>query len=142
MSIEENKVIMRRYFEESNDIQGNPSKVLAIIDKNLAPDFVQRDPSGNMPLEIFKQYNIALVNAFPDLNFTIDDMIAERDTVVTRYTMTGTHKGEFSGIPPTGNSFSITGVDISRITNGKCVEGWGYADRLGMLQQLGVIPRQ
>jgi steroid delta-isomerase-like uncharacterized protein len=140
MSTEENKAIMRRYFEESNDINGDPGKVLALIDKHLAPDFVQHDPSGDMPLDIFKPYNIALVNAFPDLNFTINEMIAERDTVVTHYTMTGTHKGEFSGIPPTGKSFSITGVDISRISNGKCVEGWGYADRLGLMQQLGVIP--
>ena len=142
MSIEENKQMVRRYFKESNDIKGDPNKVSALIDKYLAPDFVQHDPSGDMPLEIFKQYNIAIANAFPDFSFTIDDQVAEGDMVVSRYTMTGTHKGEFRGIPPTAKGFSITGVDIGRIVNGKFVEGWGYADRLGLMQQLGVIPSQ
>ena len=139
-SIEENKALMRRYFEESNDIKGDPKKVVSLIDGYLAADFVQRNPSGDMPVEIFKGYNIALANAFPDLHFTIDDQIAEGDMVVTRYTLTGTHKGEFNGIPPTEKRFTIKGIDIGRIANGKGVEGWGYADTLGLLQQLGVIP--
>ena len=137
MSTEENKAVVRLFFEAKTI-----DDYLALVDKYMTPDFVQRDPSGDMPLEIFKQYNIAMANAFPDFSFTVDDQVAEGDMVVTRYTMKGTHKGEFSGIPPTGKSFSITGVDVSRIVNGKFVEGWGYADRLGLMQQLGAIPSQ
>ena len=137
MSIEENKTIVRRFFEAKTI-----DEYLSLVDTYMAPDFVQRDPSGDMPLEVFKQYNMAVANAFPDFSFTVDDQIAEGDIVVTRYTMSGTHNGEFSGIPPTGKCVSVKGIDISRIVNGKYVEAWGYSDRLGMMQQLGLIPKQ
>ena len=83
-----------------------------------------------------------LLAAFPDISFTVEDMIAEGDKVVTRWTMNATHKGQFGGIPPTGKRVSITGVDISRIVTGKFVESWMYSDRVGLMQQLGVMPSQ
>ena len=80
------------------------------------------------------------ITAFPDLQFTIEDMIAEGDTVVVRYTTRGTHQGNLWGIPPTGKQVSGTGMFIDRPVNGKAVEQWINGDDLGLLQQLGVIP--
>ena len=79
-------------------------------------------------------------SAFPDIQFTIEDLIAEGDKIVTRYTARGTHRGDLQGIPPTGRQVTVTGIIISRFANGKFVEGWLDFDALGMLQQLGVIP--
>jgi predicted ester cyclase len=79
--------------------------------------------------------------AFPDSYFTIEDMIAEGDKVVTRKTFHGTHEGEFMGIPPTRRRVSISLIDIVRIAGGRVVEHWSLADNLGMMQQLGVIPQ-
>ena len=81
-----------------------------------------------------------LFTAFPDLHFTIEDMIAEGDTVVVRYTTRGTHHGNFRGIPSTGKQVSGTAMFIDRLVNGKAVEQWSNGDDLGLLQQLGVIP--
>ena len=81
-----------------------------------------------------------LFTAFPDLQFTIEDMVAEGDFVVVRHTTRGTHQGNFRGIPPTGKQVSGTGMFIDRIVNGKAVEQWINGDDLGLLQQLGVVP--
>ena len=134
MSTEEKKALMRRWFEFSSE-----EDTLTLYD-TFASNFIQHDPAGDMPLEQFKQYNTILFAAFPDISFTVEDMIAEGDKVVTRWSLSATHKGEFQGIAPTGNRVSITGVDISRIVAGKVVESWMYSDRVGLLQQLGVIP--
>jgi predicted ester cyclase len=82
----------------------------------------------------------AFMGAFPDCQFTIEDMIAEGDRVATKKTFTGTHKGEFNGIPPTGRRVTLTFVDILRLRDGKIVEHWLSMDQLSFLQQLGVAP--
>ncbi len=79
--------------------------------------------------------------AFPDSYFTVEDMVAEGDKVVTRKTFHGTHEGEFIGIPPSGRAVSMGLIDIVRISDGKVVEHWSMGDSLGMMQQLGVIPQ-
>ena len=79
-------------------------------------------------------------SAFPDLHSTIDQLIAEGDIVAGRMTTTGTHRGEFMGIPPTGKRVTFSEIHIVRIADGKAVEHWGNSDDLGMMQQLGVIP--
>ena len=79
-------------------------------------------------------------SAFPDFKATIDDIIAEGDKVVIRQTFSGTHKGEFMGIAPTGKRVSFGVMDIVRIAGGKFVEHWGQMDSMGMMQQLGAIP--
>ena len=81
-----------------------------------------------------------MLSGFPDLRVTIEDMIAERDKVVTRFTTHGTQHGAFGGIPPTGKQVSVSTIEITRIAGGKIVEDWGLDDRLGMLQQLGLVP--
>jgi steroid delta-isomerase-like uncharacterized protein len=139
MSTETNKSIVRRLFKEAFE-QGN----LAMLDEIIDPKQVNGGP-GAMPgmpsgPEGSKMLISAYRNAFPDLHFTIDQQIAEGDTVVTRWTAVGTHKGELAGIPATGKPATVIGLGVDRIENGKIVESWGLFDQLGMLQQLGVIP--
>jgi predicted ester cyclase len=77
---------------------------------------------------------------FPDLRITIEDMIAEGDKVVTRFTTHGTQQEAFGSIPPTGKQVAVSTIEITRIADGKIAEDWGLDDRLGMLQQLGLVP--
>jgi predicted ester cyclase len=138
MSTEQNKALLRRVMEEVFS-RGN----ISLIDELFAPDFVEHEalppgiPAGR---EGVKQLSTMLRRAFPDLKATIDDTIAEGDKVVARATWSGTHKGEFMGIAPTGKSVSFGVFDIVRIAGGKFVEHWGQMDNLSMMQQLGVIP--
>ena len=135
MSTDENKANVRRGFEAVNQ------KKLAVFDELLNPDVVVHNASTTVQgLEAYKQFLSMYITAFPDLQFTIEDIIAEGDTVVVRYTTRGTHQGNFMGIPPTGKQVSGTGMFIDRIVNGKGVEQWFHTDDLGLLQQLGVIP--
>ena len=135
MSTEDNKVHVRRGFEALNQ------KNVAVFDELLNPDVVFHNASTTMQgLEAYKQVLSVYVTAFPDLQFTIEDMIAEGDTVVVRYTTRGTHQGNFRGIPHTGKQVSGTGMFMDRLVNGKAVEQWINGDDLGLLQQLGVIP--
>ncbi len=138
MSSEQNKALVHQLVEEVIN-QGNAS----MVDELLAPDFVEREdlPPG-MPRdrEALKQLTTMLHSAFPDFKATIDDIVAEGDKVVIRQTWSGTHKGEFMGVPPTGKSVSFGVIDIIRMAGGKCVEHWGQMDNMGLMQQLGAIP--
>jgi len=137
MSAEENKTIVRRSVDEFWNT-GN----LAAIGEIFATSYVGHDPSGLHAgdFETFKQSAMAIFTGFPDLHIAIEDMVAEEDKVVKRWTGRGTQKGEFMGIPPTGNQITVTGIDIYRIAGGKIEECWSNSDALGMMQQLGVIP--
>ena len=139
MSTEANKAISRRFLEE---IFGQGK--LAVADEIIAPNHVNSGPGALPGLppgpEGSKQIVMVYRNAFPDVQFTIDEQIAEGDKVMTRWTAHGTHKGELAGIPPTGKSSTVTGMGVDRIMNGKIVESWGIFDQFGMMQQLGVIP--
>ena len=142
MSTEENKALVRRYYEECNAIKGNPAKVRAMVDEFFTPDFVGHSPIEDMNFEHHKQYRAVQYTALPDLNWIVDDMIAEGDKVVTRAAARGTHKGEYRGIAATGRQVMVPGVDIYRIAGGKFGELWACLDTLGLMQQLGVIPKQ
>lgn len=132
-----NKAIMLRFYDEAFN-GGN----LAVIDQLVASDMVEHNPFPGQAqgIEGIKQVVTMLRTAFPDVKQTVDDMIAEGDKVVARITMTGTHKGAFMGIPPTGKKITVTGIDIVRFVNGKAVDHWGNEDDLGMMQQLGALP--
>jgi steroid delta-isomerase-like uncharacterized protein len=135
MSTEENKVLMRRAYDVLNQ------KHLAFLDEVKAPDLVVHSASTTVQgLEAFKQLLSPFFTAFPDDRFTVEDLIAEGDTVVVRNSFRGTHTGNFMGIPPTGKQVTWTGITITRFANGKAVELWSNADALGVMQQLGVIP--
>jgi len=136
MSVEENKALVRRLVEAWNT--RNP----AVLDELMVPNYVDHAaPPGQMPgREGYRQALISLTNAFPDYHTTVEDMIAEGDKVVYRWTDSGTHRGEFMGIAPTNKRVTFTGITIHRIVGGKLVERWVHGDILGFLQQLGVIP--
>jgi steroid delta-isomerase-like uncharacterized protein len=78
--------------------------------------------------------------AFPDMQMTMDDMVAEGDKVVARATISGTHKGEFMGIPPTAKTFEVQAIDIFEIKDGQVTAHWGVTDQAAMMQQLGLVP--
>jgi steroid delta-isomerase-like uncharacterized protein len=135
MSAEDNKAIVRRAYDAIN------RNDLDALDEMVDSDITDHDPApGQGPgLEGVKQYFSSLHTAFPDVQMSVDYMVAEGDKVVARVSVSGTHQGEFLGIDPTGNQVAITGLDVLRIVDGKIVEHWGNFDDLGMLQQLGVI---
>lgn len=132
---EENKAIARRFLEEI----WNRSN-FAVVDELLARDYdghsstVIRGPEGAVA------FIPRLRAAFPDYRFQIFDQIAEGDKVATRWKISGTHEGEFQGLPPSGKWVEMTGITIFRVANGKLVDGWTNEDVLGMLQQLGAVP--
>jgi steroid delta-isomerase-like uncharacterized protein len=134
---EENKVLARRV---ADDIV-NPGNVDA-VDEIYAPDYVLHDPSTPEDVhgvEGIREFYETVFNAFPDTEISIEELIAEGDKVVTRWTSRGTHQGEFMGLPPSGKRVEVAGVTISRIEGGKIVEDWEFTDALGMMQQLGAI---
>ncbi len=136
MSTEENKAVVRRWFEALN--RGDLRAAFETIDPNIVDHEI---PPGSPPgIEGVRQMFTTSFAAFPDMHITIDDMIAEGDRVVTRITARGTHQGEFMGMPPTGKQITLTSFDIVRVVGGKQVEHWGQMDMMGLMQQLGVMP--
>ncbi len=138
MSAEEIRALERRVFEEWN--KGKAAAIDA-IDEFYAPDYVEHTGTGEdiHDLKDYKQSWDELYTAFPDLHFTIDDMVVEGDKVAVRFTFSGTHKGEFEGIPPTNKKMTMWGIYIDRIAGGKFVESWVRYDTLGLKQQLGLV---
>jgi steroid delta-isomerase-like uncharacterized protein len=135
---EENKALARRSWELAN--QHN----LDLIDEVYAPDLVWHEPDREIQgYEQAKQLASQYFQAFPDISVTVDDVIAEGDKVVTRYTTRGTHQGETEVFgPPTGRQIELEGITIHRIEGGKIVEEWERWDNLSLLQQLGLAPEQ
>ncbi len=116
---------------------------MEVADQVFANRYVSHQPDGTEEQrgpEDVKRFLRQYREAFPDLQITIEDQIAEGDKVVTRWSSRGTHQGEFRGIAPTGNEVRLTGIGIFRFSEGKVVESWDNFDQLGMLQQLGAIP--
>jgi predicted ester cyclase len=137
---EENKALVRRQEEELFSC-GN----LDAADEIYAPEYVGHDPSNPEDirgLEAAKQAASEYRQAFPDLQVTVEDLIAEGDRVAARLRFRGTHLGELDGIAPTGRRVDCTGIVISRMEGGKIAEDWANFDDLGMMQQLRLIPEQ
>jgi steroid delta-isomerase-like uncharacterized protein len=138
MSAEQNKSIVRRWIENGWN-RGNVS----LIDDLYTSNVVQYDPSTPVEVkgsEALKQYVTAFLTALPDLQFTIEDLVAEGDKVVWRFSSHGTHQGLLMGIPATGRTATVTGMVLFRLENSKIAEVWVNIDTLGMLEQMGVIP--
>ena len=128
---------MRRTYERINagDIDG--------FGELVADDFVEHQGGPGFPdtkegtLDFFR----SLLTAFPDLRMTVDDLIADGDKAMARVTLTGTHRGEFLGVPPNGTRVEVQLIDVMRFDDaGLLCEHWGVADMLSLLQQLGVVP--
>ena len=136
MSIEENKATFRRWFEETWN-KGN----MDVTDELTSPDFTLHAAGPMAPgFEGFKQSVDQWLTGFPGGRMTIDDLFAEEDRVIARWTASGTHSGELFGIPPTGKQVSFMGITIYRLADDKIAEAWGEVDTFSMMQQLGVIP--
>lgn len=133
---EENKAILRRAMNEVVS-EGK----LDLIDDLAAPDVKNHNPMpGFAPgLEGVKQGIRVLREAFPDLEVDINDIIAEGDRVVSRHTVSGTHEGEFMGVPPTGKEIEWDAILIFRIVDGKITDQWIEQDRLSLMAQLGLV---
>jgi steroid delta-isomerase-like uncharacterized protein len=140
MSDDANREFIERYFDEVTN-KGD----LDLADELFAPDYIHHDPANPDPkgvvgVEDVKRHLRELIDAFPDMQFIVDDVISQGDDVVARWTATLTHTGDYFGIPPTNKSATITGMNTWRLKDGMAVEGWVNRDDLQLLQQLGVIP--
>lgn len=132
----ENKLLMRRAVAELWN-----QRKFDVLDTMLAADFILHSPSQDIHgRDGVKQLFTTLHEACPDLHFTIEDLVADGDRVVTRWTASGTQTGEFQGIPATHTRVRMSGTDIDRIANGRVIECWTVSDDLGLLQQLGAFP--
>lgn len=136
MSTEANKALVRRWYAEFAQTYH-----LDFLDEVYAPTWAGHLPrSGDLQgAADHKRVARIFQVAFPDAQYTIEDLVAEGDRVVSRYTMHATHTGEMLGIPPTGKAVTVTGINIHRIVDGQFVEQWAQFDALGMLQQFGVL---
>lgn len=137
MSEEENRTIAQRFGE---DIWGKGDQ--DALEELFAPDFVDHGAiPGQPPGHEGHKHQLAVFrSAFPDLRVTNEDVIAEGDKVVLRWTARGTHEGELMDIAPTGKEVTFTGIDVLRIADGKVVERWAEGNDLEVMQQLGVVP--
>ena len=149
MSTEENKAIVRRFYEEIWN-KGNVAAVDELLAPNIllhfdAPSDVPVSAEMQLSLEGIKQVVSEFRSTFPDLHYTVDLQVAEGDLVVSRVTVHGTHTGEyrgltFKGMPPTGKQVTWTETHIYRLAAGKIVEYWSNEDDVGRLQQVGALP--
>jgi steroid delta-isomerase-like uncharacterized protein len=136
---ERNKATLRRFCEAMNT--GDPERITQTIDQLVAPDAQIRTP---LPLALSgvqaMQYVFATLHqAYPDLQITIEDLIAEGDTVVSRNSVRGTHRGDYLGIPPTGRSVTYNEIFVFRFADGQITESWGVVDVLSQMRQLGAV---
>lgn len=133
----DHKTTARRVIEEVWN-KGN----LDALNEVVAPHYVGHDTLGPQiqGLEGFKKRVHSIRTAFPDLHLTIEDMFQDGDVVITRFNSRGTQKGNFQGIAPTGKHCDVSGITISRFSDGKIVEAWVQTDALGLMQQLGAVP--
>jgi predicted ester cyclase len=129
----QNKDVVRRLFEE-----GLNRDRADVVEKLVGAEYV--DASGERGPNAFKQVMVRLRTAFPDLTYTLDDILGEGDRVAVRWHWTGTHRGPFRGIPPTERSLTNTGSAIFRLSHGQIVAAALETDRLGFLQAIGVVP--
>jgi len=137
MTVEENKALVRRWNDEIW-CKGNVDAADEFMSTNYV--FNWAAPGMTSDRDGYKKAVAMQFAAFPDLRVTIDDMIAEGDKVVIRWTGNSTHKNEFMGIAPTNKKVKMTGISIVRIAGGKIMKEWSEMDMMGMMQQLGMFP--
>ena len=152
MSIEENKTIVRRFYEsiggerwthrirKATNREAETEKLLsAYFHEYYAPDCSMHATESDRSLEEDIKETAPYFTAFPDLKATVEDLIAEGDKVVARWTMRGTHENTVRDIPATGKKVTVNGVTIKRMTDGKVVEEWALINMLSLYQQVGVV---
>lgn len=136
MSASSNLALVRQFVEEAQTRHN-----LAAIDTYMAADFVDHSAPAGLPCDregVKMQFSL-FFTALPDLQAIIHDQVADEDRVVTRKTLRGTHLGPWMGVPPTGKVIDIEVIDILRVKDGKITDHWNQVDRLGLMQQMGVL---
>jgi steroid delta-isomerase-like uncharacterized protein len=132
----EAKAVVRRLYEEVWN-----KRRLELVNELISPSHALHDPhlaGSAVGPNAYKRVCTEFLAAFPDLRFTVEDYISERDKVVASWTISGTHKREFRGIPATNKKISIEGVTINHVADGKIMDSYVSLDYFGLLQQLGV----
>jgi predicted ester cyclase len=127
----DNKTIVRNYLEEVWTKHHH-----AAVDDYLSPDFAQHTSNVSSGRAGVRGFFAMLDSALSDLDFALEDVIAEGDKVYWRFTLRARHSGPFIGLAPTGKTITLTGMSIGRLAEGKLVEAWGEQDMLGLMQQL------
>jgi steroid delta-isomerase-like uncharacterized protein len=137
MTPDTNKLVMRRFTEFINTASEKLASEL------IAPDAIFHVPGRSEPMRGPAGY-LAIIGmmrgGFPDIQWTLEEMIAEGDKVAARFTMRGTHSGTFLGVPPTGKAIAVQAMNIYRLREGHFIEEHGQPDMLGLLQQIGAVP--
>jgi steroid delta-isomerase-like uncharacterized protein len=134
----DNKSIVRRLYEEVWN-----KRRLEVANEIISTSHALHDnhsPESGIGPEAYKRSVNRFVAGFPDLRFTVEDMVAENDKVVAFWVISGTHKGEFRGFPPTNKKISVEGITINHVSGGKIMDSFVNYDALGLMQQLGVVP--
>jgi steroid delta-isomerase-like uncharacterized protein len=133
---QQNKTLARRWFEDLFS-RGDLDAANEILSADFVDHLSHEDERG---LEELRRYVTVYRAAFPDIQDTVVDIVAEGDKVIVRWTSRGTHQGEFMGIAPTGRHVTFTGMRLFRIAENKIAESWVNIDQLGLLEQLGAVP--
>ena len=134
----DNKAIVRRLYEEVWN-----KRRLELVDEIISPSHAIHDPTASgsaVGPEAYKRQVTRFITAFPDLRLTIEDMVGENEKLAVAWTISGTHKGEFMGIPATNKKVSVDGITINHIVNAKIMDSYISWDAWGAMQQLGVVP--
>jgi steroid delta-isomerase-like uncharacterized protein len=133
---EDAKDLLRRFYAEMS--AGN----LDAIDEVVVDSFIEHEsfPGIEPNKEGVRQFFQMFRSAFPDMKMEAHEIVGEGDLLCVRGTMSGTHQGEFMGMPPTGKRFEVEGFDMVRVRDGQFTEHWGLFDTMTMMQQLGAIP--
>ena len=136
MSAEENKTLNLRWIQAFNERDWSTEAACR------TPDYVAHMSGSPGPLDAagWAAFMGAFTTALPDAQIIVEGSLAERDLVASRWMITGTHRGAFQGVPPTGRQVTMAGIDISRVVDGKIAEHWAQFDVVGVLQQIGAVP--
>jgi steroid delta-isomerase-like uncharacterized protein len=136
----ESKAIIRRLYEEVWN-----KRNLAVVDEILSPSHALSEPNApdsQVGPQAYKATMSRFLTGMPDLRFTIQDLISEKNKVAVVWVMSGTHRGEFDGAPATNKKVSVEGITIHQLENGKILDSYASWDRLGVMQQMGALPPQ
>ncbi len=134
----DNRAIVRRLYEEAWN-----KRKFEVVKQLISPSHALQAPNlsgSSIGPEAYKGQISRLLAGFPDLRFTVEDTVAEKDKVVACWTLSGTHKGDYMGVPPTNKKVSVDGMTIHHLAGGKIMDSYTNWDALGMMQQLGAIP--